>query len=285
MREFLAALADIAIAVFAITSMLSVGLGNRLQDVIGPLHRTRVVGRILLANYVLVPALVLLVVWLLPLDRQLEYGLVLVSLGAGAPFLIKLSTTAGGNLAITATMLVLLLPATILIMPLAVPLLLPGARVSTVAVGTPLVLTMLLPLAMGLLVREGWPQLAARARPLMTHASTIALLVVVLATIMVHFDAIVGVGWWAVLAALITVLGAFTIGYLLGGIDPDNREVISLGTGQRNIAAATVIASQSINETETVVMVIVTSLIGLAVLFPIARLLWRRELARHPQQH
>ena len=72
------------------------------------------------------------------------------------------------------------------------------------------------------------------------------------------------------------------MGYFIGGVDPDNREVIGLGTGQRNIAAATVVASQSIGNQQTVVMVIITSLIGLALLFPIARLLWRRERQRHP---
>ena len=77
--------------------------------------------------------------------------------------------------------------------------------------------------------------------------------------------------------ALLVVAGAFVIGYLLGGRDRDVRNVLALGTSQRNIAAATVMATQSFAENETVVMVIVTSLAGFALFFPVAAVLRRRE--------
>lgn len=282
MQNLFDVLSDAAIAGFAVSSMLSVGLANRLREVARPLRRGRIVARVLVANFVLVPALAFLVTWIVPLDEPLRLGLILISMGAGAPFLIKLSSTAGADLQLTATLLVLLLPATIVYLPLVVPLLLPGAEVSALAIAAPLVLTLLLPLAVGMLTREQRPDLAGRLQPVLAKVSNVALVGVVLSIMLANYDAIVEVGWQAVLAALVTVLGAFTIGYLLGGIDPDNREVIGLGTGQRNIAAATVVASQGLDEPESVVMVVVTSLIGLAVLFPIARLLWRRERQRHP---
>lgn len=282
MRDIVTALTEVVIALFAVSSMLSVGLANRLMAVIRPLRWIQMVARILVANFVLVPAVVLLLTWLIPIATPLRYGLILVSLGAGAPFFIKLSSTAGASLRLTASMLLLLLPTTIIVMPLAVPLLLPGAEASPLAIATPLVLTMLLPLAVGLVVREQRPDLARRLQPVMSKIATVSLLALVIGTVAANLDAIVRVGWRAALVALLTVLFAFTVGYLLGGLDPDNREVVGLGTGQRNIAAATVVASQSIGLPETVVMVVVTSLIGLAVLFPIARILWQREYARHP---
>ena len=117
---------------------------------------------------------------------------------------------------------------------------------------------------------------------MMSELSSVALILVVVAASLANFDSIVAIGWLPILASLLIVGGAFLMGYFIGGVDPDNREVIGLGTGQRNIAAATVVASQSIGNQQTVVMVIITSLIGLALLFPIARLLWRRERQRHP---
>lgn len=62
---------------------------------------------------------------------------------------------------------------------------------------------------------------------------------------------------------------------------PDAREILGLGTGQRNIAAASVVASQGLDQPDTVVTVVAAAMIGLAVLFPIARVLRRRELVRH----
>src|SRR5690606_13240751 len=163
---------------------------------------------------VLVPAVVLLLTWLIPIATPLSYGLILVSLGAGAPFFIKLSSTAGASLRLTASMLLLLLPTTIIVMPLAVPLLLPGAEASPLAIATPLVLTMLLPLAVGLVVREQRPDLARRLQPVMSKVATVSLLALVIGTVAANLDAIVRVGWRAALVALLTVLFAFTVGYL-----------------------------------------------------------------------
>jgi BASS family bile acid:Na+ symporter len=55
--------------------------------------------------------------------------------------------------------------------------------------------------------------------------------------------------------------------------------VLGLGTGQRNIAAATVVATSGFATDEPLEMVVVTSLVAFAVLFPAAWIL-RRRLAR-----
>lgn len=113
----------------------------------------------------------------------------------------------------------------------------------------------------------------------MAKLSTLALVVLMLATVLANLRGIVDVGWRGALAAVIVVLGAFVIGYALGS-SRHRREVLGLGTAQRNISAATIVAAQSFDEPEALVMVVVTSLIGLAVLFPIAHVLRRREPQR-----
>ena len=52
--------------------------------------------------------------------------------------------------------------------------------------------------------------------------------------------------------------------------------VVTLGTGQRNIAAALVVASQSFSDPKVVVMVIVVAIVGLIVLMPLSRALASR---------
>ena len=73
MGEFFATLADLAIAVFAVTSMLSVGLATACK-VIRLLRRGRIVARVLLANFVLVPALAFLVTEALSLMTRFGMG-------------------------------------------------------------------------------------------------------------------------------------------------------------------------------------------------------------------
>ncbi|GIJ25518.1 transporter [Micromonospora qiuiae] len=278
MRGLLATVADLAVLVFAVTSMLSVGFAHSAKEILGPLRNLWALARALLANFVLVPLLALGIIWVWPLDRPLQAGLILVAMSAGAPFLIKLAEVAQAEVALSATLLVLLLPVTVVYAPIAVPRVLPEADVSAGALAVPLFLTMLLPLAAGLLVSSRWPAPARRWGPVARRASTLALVVIVLATALANLRTIVALFVeWAIVPAALVVAGAFVIGYLLGGRDRNAREVLGLATSQRNIAAATVMATQGFVDNAAVVMVIVTSLVGFALLFPVAALLRRRK--------
>ena len=280
MTAFLPWLLNASVVVFAITSMLSVGFGHTVREVLGPLRNVGAVVRALLANFVLVPLLAIAVLRLLPLEEPHAIGLFLIATAAGAPFLIKLATAAESDVALSATLLVLLLPATILYMPVVVPLALPDARVSALAIAVPLVVTMLLPLAAGLVVRALSDRWAARLQPGSAKVSTVSLVVLVLATVLANLRGILAILLTvSILGALLVIGGAFVIGYLLGGRDRESREVLGLGTSQRNIAAATVVATQAVGDPETLVMVIVSSLVGFAVLFPVAAWLRRRSRA------
>src|SRR5690606_28795153 len=146
---------------------------------------------------------------------------------AGAPFLVILSEAAQSPLDLTATLLVLVLPLTVLFMPLALPLLLPGADVPAVAVAVPLALTMLLPLAVGLVTSSGWPSAARRLQPIMAKLSSLALVILLLAIILANYQRFVEVGWLGALAAVVLTLGAFLIGYVLGPTR-HRREVLGL---------------------------------------------------------
>lgn len=279
LRDLLSTVANLAVLVFAVTSMLSVGLAHSPQQVLGPLRDLRALVWALLANFVLVPLLALGLVWLWPLDRPLEAGLILVAMSAGAPFLIKLAEVARSDVALSATLLVVLLPATVVYAPLAVPLALPEAKITAGGLVTPLLLTMLLPLAAGLLVNSRRPLPARRWAPITRRISTAALVLIVLAATLADIPAIVSLfAEGAIVPAVVVVAGAFGIGWMLGGRDRNMRTVLALGTSQRNIAAATVMATQGLADKDTVVMVIVTSLVGFALLFPVAALLRKQAV-------
>ena len=278
MRDLLSGVANLAVLLFAVTSMLSVGLAHSVKQILGPLRDLWALVRALLANFVLVPLLALGILRLWPLDRPLEAGLLLVAMSAGAPFLIKLTEVASAEVSLSATLLVLLLPATVVYAPVVVPQVLPEAEVSAGALAVPLVLTMLLPLAVGLLMHTRWPAPAQRWGPIARRTSTLALVVIALATTLANFPAIIALfAEGTIVPALLVIAGAFVIGYLLGGRDRNVRTVLALGTSQRNIAAATVMATQGFASRDTVVMVIVTSLAGFALLFPVSGVLRKRE--------
>ena len=80
-------------------------------------------------------------------------------------------------------------------------------------------------------------------------------------------------GTRAILGGLLFIILGLGTGWLLGGPGADTKRVMALGTGQRNIAAALVVASQSFNDAKVVVMVIVVAIVGLIVLMPLSRAL------------
>src|SRR5690242_12313477 len=117
MREMLSRLLNIITLVFAVTSMLSLGCNYTLRQIMVPLRSVSAVTRAVVANFLLVPLFAFGILHIIPLDRALAIGLMLLALAAGAPFLVNLMLAVEGDVALSATLLVLLLPVTIFYMP------------------------------------------------------------------------------------------------------------------------------------------------------------------------
>lgn len=277
MADVLATISNTAVQIFAIASMASVGLRYSVGEIIAPLRRLWPVVVALAANFVAVPMLAVGILQLIELDTAYAIGLVLAATAAGAPMIIQLTQLSGGNVPFSAGLLVLLVIVSIGYMPLVVPLLAPGSEISAWAIAAPLVLTMLLPLAAGLLVKHRAP-VAAGILPLLGVVTTVSLATLVALTFTLNFSMVLGVlGTGAILAALLFIAGAFGIGWVFGGAFGDDlRDEMALGTSQRNFAAALVVATQSFDAQGVLVMAVVVSLVTMAVLFPAATLLNRR---------
>jgi bile acid:Na+ symporter, BASS family len=107
--------------------------------------------------------------------------------------------------------------------------------------------------------------------------SNASLIMLVLLICAANIDKVVDVfGTRGILAGLLFIALGFAIGWLRGGPGNDTRRVLALGTAQRNIAAALVVASQSFSDPKVVVMVIVVAIVGLIILMPLSRLLANR---------
>jgi len=277
MTELLQVVLSISVFSFSVCSMLSVGLAYTVRQILAPLREPTAVLRAIVANFVLVPLLAVLITRLLPLAPGLEIGLILLGCAAGAPFLIKLTQAAESDLALSATLLVLLVPVSVVFMPFAVPWLAPGANMHAAPIATELASTLMLPLVLGLIVEAGASRWAQRLRPIMARTSTVALVVLLVTTVALHLPAILALGLRALLAAVLLILGAFAIGYALARPGRGRRTVLALGTAQRGIAAATLVASQSVSDPDALVMVVLASVVGMVVLFPLAH--WRRKPA------
>jgi BASS family bile acid:Na+ symporter len=263
--------------------MLSVGLAFSTRQILDPFRNRRGVFRTIVINFAIVPLIAFAIARALILDRALAEGLFLIGAAAGAPFLVNLTQLARGDVAFSATVLVLLVIVTIFYMPLVVPLAMPDAMVNAVEIGLSLTLTMLVPLALGHLIKAYLSSLATRLQPIMGMIARVSLVVLIAATFYLHLPAIFRIGTPAIVAAALLTGGAFVCGQFLINRRSQRRGVLGLGTAQRNIAAATVVA-QTFADSDVLVMVVVTSLVGLAILFPIAWVLRKRSLRDESQE-
>lgn len=280
MSESLNRLLTIAIPLFAVCSMASVGFRYTFRQIAAPLRSVRGVALALLANFILVPLLAFLIARFFALDEPIAIGLILAASAAGSPFVLRLAHLAGGDLPFTAGILVLLVIVTIVTMPYVVPRLTAEAAVGTSAIAKPLFMTMLLPLSLALMLENLWPGLGERIDLALDRLTTVSLIAVVGLTFTVNLSAIVGVfRTGAIPAALLLLAGAFVIGYAFGGFSGDARGELGFNTAQRNYAAALVVARDTFNNPDVLVMVVATSVVSIIVLFPAARVL-RKHLQR-----
>lgn len=273
--------ADIAMLSFVVSSMLALGANLTIAQIVEPLRNVRLVLFALLGNFVAMPAVALVLANLLRLDEQFGIGLLVLGCTAGAPFLPKLAERARGDIAFAVGVMVLLMVVTIGYLPVVLPLLLHGVTVDPRKIARSLVLLMLLPLAIGLVVKARLENLAARVRPLLNVISNISLFSLLVLITAANLNKVVQVfGSRAILAGLLFIALGFGIGWLLGGPGGDTKRVLALGTAQRNIAAALVVATESFSDQKVVVMVTVIAIISLITLMPLSGVLVDRRPVR-----
>jgi BASS family bile acid:Na+ symporter len=282
MSAVLRTLSTLSIVAFAVTSMLSAGFSFTLREIVAPLREPNRIARALIGNFVLVPLLAIGIVYGFALDPALALGFILLGTAAGAPFLMKLVAVAEADIALGTALLIVLVPMTVLFMPIVVPLLAPDVAVDALAIAVPLALTLLLPLAIGLLVSEWAGTWAKRLQPIVRTVSTVTLVLLLVTTLLANVgdlgDIIMS---RALFAMLLFVVGSFLIGYVIASPHPERRVVLGLGTAQRNIAASTVVAAEGFRGPDTLVLVVIASVLALFVLIPTARWLrgWMRKIA------
>jgi len=254
---------------FVTMSMASAGLAVTPARLGAEARRIRPAVLAILANFVVAPLLAWVLTLVIPMRPGHSAGLLLLGAAAGAPFLPKLAEVAGGNLAFALWMMLLLLLGTSIVVPLVLPILLPGARLSAAGVLKQLIIVVLLPLAAGLSVRRLWQSIARAAEPAaraLSNASLAAFFLLVVSTHVGELWGVVGSG--AIFAAVLFTLATGAAAYGMAGGDRARRSVLVLGTAQRNVAVALVVADAGFADQPDVrVMVLVVTLVSVPIVF------------------
>lgn len=276
MFEFLRSAIQIVAPVFVISTMLNVGLTQKPAAIAGHLKNRSFIVKMLLANFIFAPLLMIAALYFAPFDPALKAGLLIFSLGAGAPLLIKLTQTADHDVALGAAVMMLLTVVTVIYMPIVLPLVLSGISVDAAAVARSLLLQLLLPIGVGMLAVQFMPGVASKVQPWVGKLGNLALYALIVITLVGYYPNLMQiVGTGAFLVGLAFVAAAFGLGYFAGKGKDHLEDIGGLGTAQRNTAAGVIIALENFSNPNVLVMLTLANMLGIVLLLFIAKAISR----------
>jgi bile acid:Na+ symporter, BASS family len=277
MIENLQRAGEVAVPIYVVSSMLLLGMSLRLSDVVAPLRQPRTVVVALAVNFIAAPLVAFLLSRVIPLEPAHAIGLLLLASAAGSPFIPKLVEVAGGNLAFSVAIMILLIIGSIVFLPAVLPLISPGLSASRLSIAMPLILLMLLPLAIGFVLSARWGRISERVLPFLRGISRFTFLLVLVLLLGLNIQSLIDtLGSFAIGTYILFVMALVLLSYAVGGGDPGARGDFALASGQRNISAALVVAVENFNDPAVVVMVLVGAVVGLFLMLGTARLLRTR---------
>ncbi len=272
MEVILQQIANISILIYIVSTMLYMGLSFFPKQFIVPLKNKQLIIKSLTANFILMPIITYIILQLIPLQPGLAIGLVLMTLGAGSPFMLKLVQFIKADMAFAVGLMLILSVVTLIYLPIMLSFILPDISVNSSSITTSLLVLILLPLAGGTALKWRYNNLAEKINPVFNQISNIFIILVVILYLGLNYKDFLAVfGTGAIIAALTFVLSGFLIGYFLGGPSQNTKTVLGMGTAIRNSSAAFVVALANFSaKYDVMAMIIVIYLLSIITIMLIS---------------
>lgn len=279
----LANLVKIALQASIALTVVSLGMQVRFADIVKFLAAPRQLFRALVAVLVVMPACAVLFVSLTDLPPAVKLALVALSLSPVPPILPRKQLKAGGDSGYVFGLLVAAALAAIVFVPVALEVI--GRifgmslQISPLGVAKVVLLTVLGPLAVGMLIGAVLPALAARsAGPLGHFATGLLGLGIVLILVKTGPAMLSLVGNGTVIAFMAFTAVGLAVGHLLGGPTPGDRGALAIATATRHPGVALTIASVNFpDQTLALPAVLMYMLIAIVLSMPYMRWLKKKS--------
>jgi BASS family bile acid:Na+ symporter len=263
--------------------LMVVGIGARVQleDPLLLLHRPRLALRSLMAMYVLFPAFVLLLVWLLPLKQGVGAVLVGFAVSPVLPPWAKKGTALGARADYVIGLQLLSTAVCLVMVPLMIAIAERLFGVATYleprAMEIVLLATVLLPLGLGIGLGRVFPHTAPRLAAVADRLGSVVLLLGALVLLGVHGPKMLAViGEGTVLLILIVIVFGLLFGELLGGPERGIRGALASATVSRHPAIALLLASGAFPQQQSTVIGTVLIYLLASIALPILLMRWRK---------
>ena len=266
------------VAIALIELMVATGLGIRLADVVDAAGDWRLLARAGLVNYMAVPCAAVLLLLLLRIEPTAAAGFLILAVCPGAPYAPPLTALAGGNVAISAGLMMVLAGSSVIVAPLLLSVLLPFTtgsgelRVDALRMLGTILVTQLLPLGSGLAVNYWRPDLAARLLKPAVAVGKILNVAVIGLILLTQARQLMEIRFIGILAMLIWLGISMVLGGSAGGLKDKDRRAVALTTSIRNVGLGVVITTSAFAGTPAVTAVLAYGLVQLLGSFLLA--LW-----------
>ncbi|MEN3292617.1 MAG: bile acid:Na+ symporter, family [Burkholderiales bacterium] len=266
-------LSGLAVQASIFLIVFSLGLDATLEDAAYLLKRPGFLLRSVAAISIIVPAFATLVAAALPLTPVVKLGIVLMAVSPVPPALPGKQLKLGGRKSYVYGLLVAVSLLSIVIVPLTMSLLSAAfgadVKISPGAVARVILGSVVLPLAIGMIIRRIAPSLAQRAAPLVSKLAGLLLIVGVLPILIGVAPAmwrLVGNG--TVLAIMAVVIVGLLAGHYLGGPDPRDRATLAISSAMRHPGIALLIAGANVADPEIAAAILLFLIVALVVTLP-----------------
>ena len=227
--------------------MFGMGLTLRPEDFRVVFSRPKDVIVGCLAQFTVMPLLAFALSRVFSLNEALTVGVVLVGCCPGGTASNVITYLAKGDLALSVGMTA----TSTLLAPVLTPLLvwlLAGETVDVNVAGMLLSIlwVVILPIALGLLVKRLWPRTTERATAYLPALSTVAICLIVMIVIAANAGKLLSGGWIIVLVVMLHNILGLAVGYLIGVLlrmTPAKRKAISVEVGMQNSGLASSLAT------------------------------------------
>lgn len=272
MNEFLSHALTPVILIYVVSGMLALGLSQTVKQIIEPLKNIRITISAIVASYIILPLLATSIARLFGFDPALRYGLVLLSMAAGAEVGPIFTAKSNANVSLAGGILAMSIAITIIYIPLMLGVFLPDVDVDIKHLVLKLLLTIVAPLLLGLFIRSRFEKIAHTAEKYLHIISRLFVVLLLFTLIGLYYKPFIRLfGTYTLLAGVIYVIAGFGIGYLLGW--PERGSMLAMGYmhGARNASVAVIAATSAFSDQPNVMMMIATMVIlMLAILIPVS---------------
>lgn len=269
--------------------VFSLGLQANFAVAISLFRRPSLLFRSLFSMNVVMPVFAAFMAATLHLDPAVKIALVMLAVSPVPPLLPGQQLKLGGSSSYVGGLLVSAALFSIVLVPLTIEVLgkifSHDVHIGPLAVGKIVGLTVLLPLAAGMLLRRLAPDFAGKAAPPLSRISVLLLLAASIIPLVAFAPSMTNMlGNGTLLAIVVFVMVGVAVGHLVGGPDLSERSTLALATASRHPGLALAIASANYpGQRRNVAAVVLLYLIVKAiVLIPYNS--WRkRQLHSHGQ--